>query len=86
MVRSSNDDGRTQHADEPRHRSDRREGWCTVAGAADDRMASRYLTNSTLAIGEVAYLVGFSEPAPFYRAFRRWFSTTPERFRQQPKS
>jgi AraC-like DNA-binding protein len=45
--------------------------------------ASRYLTESTLAIGEVAYLVGFSEPAPFHRAFKRWFGVTPERFRHQ---
>ena len=45
--------------------------------------ASRYLSDSNLAIGEVAYLVGFSEPAPFYRAFRRWFGVTPEAFRRQ---
>src|SRR5262249_29516740 len=53
---------------------------------ARKQAASRYLNNSHLAIGEVAYLVGFSEPAPFYRAFRRWFSTTPERFRLQTRS
>jgi AraC-like DNA-binding protein len=45
--------------------------------------ASRYLAESTLAIGEVAYLVGFSEPAPFHRAFKRWFGVTPDRFRSQ---
>ena len=48
--------------------------------------ASRYLSNSNLAIGEVAYLVGFSEPAPFYRAFRRWFGVTPEGFRNAQRS
>jgi AraC-like DNA-binding protein len=48
--------------------------------------SSRYLTESSLAIGEVAYLVGFSEPAPFHRAFKRWFGVTPERFRQQRRS
>jgi AraC-like DNA-binding protein len=47
--------------------------------------ASRYLGNANLAIGEVAYLVGFSEPAPFHRAFKRWFGVTPERFRQQQR-
>lgn len=45
--------------------------------------ASRYLADATLAIGEVAYLVGYSEPAPFHRAFKRWFGTTPEAFRQR---
>jgi AraC-like DNA-binding protein len=47
--------------------------------------ASRYLGHANLAIGEVAYLVGFSEPAPFHRAFKRWFGVTPERFRQQQR-
>jgi AraC-like DNA-binding protein len=44
--------------------------------------AGRYLTGSTLAIGEVAYLVGYSEPATFHRAFKRWYGTTPEAFRR----
>jgi AraC-like DNA-binding protein len=43
--------------------------------------AGRYLSESPLAIGEVAYLVGYSEPAPFHRAFKRWYGVTPERFR-----
>jgi len=43
--------------------------------------ASQYLSESTLAIGEIAYLVGYSEPAPFHRAFKRWFGKTPEAFR-----
>ena len=45
--------------------------------------AARYLGESTLAICEVAYLVGYSEPAPFHRAFKRWYGMTPENFRQQ---
>jgi AraC-like DNA-binding protein len=44
--------------------------------------AGQYLADSTLAIGEVAYLVGYSEPAAFYRAFRRWYGETPEAFRR----
>jgi AraC-like DNA-binding protein len=45
--------------------------------------AGRYLRESTFAIGEVAYLVGYSEPAPFHRAFKRWYGMTPESFRQR---
>jgi AraC-like DNA-binding protein len=45
--------------------------------------AGRYLTRSRLAIGEVAYLVGYSEPAPFHRAFKRWYGITPHEFRAQ---
>jgi AraC-like DNA-binding protein len=47
--------------------------------------AAGHLGESTLAIGEIAYLLGYSEPAAFHRAFRRWYSTTPERFRSSGK-
>jgi AraC-like DNA-binding protein len=50
---------------------------------ARKQAAGQYLSESTLAIGEIAYLVGFSEPAAFHRAFKRWFGVTPERFRRQ---
>ena len=43
--------------------------------------AGQYLRESTLAIGEIAYLVGYSEPAPFHRAFKRWFGRTPAEVR-----
>jgi AraC-like DNA-binding protein len=45
--------------------------------------ASRYLNDRALSIGEVAYLLGYSEPAAFHRAFRRWNGTTPQEFRQR---
>lgn len=45
--------------------------------------AGRYLGESALAISEVAYLVGYSEPAPFHRAFKRWYGVTPDVFRQK---
>ena len=43
--------------------------------------AGRYLDESTLAIGEIAYLLGYSEAAAFHRAFKRWYRATPEAFR-----
>lgn len=45
--------------------------------------AERHLTASALSIGEIAYLLGFSEPAPFHRAFKRWYGMTPQTFRQR---
>jgi len=47
--------------------------------------AGRYLDESTLAIGEIAYLLGYSEPAAFHRAFKRWYATTPEHFRARTR-
>lgn len=54
--------------------------------AARKEAAGRYVRESTLSISEVAYLVGYSEPAPFHRAFKRWYGITPELFRQQRRT
>jgi AraC-like DNA-binding protein len=48
--------------------------------------AAKHLVASRLSISEVAYLVGYSEPAPFHRAFKRWYGVTPHAFRQQQVS
>jgi len=47
--------------------------------------AGRYLDESTLAISEIGYVLGYSEPAAFHRAFRRWYDTTPEQFRTRTR-
>jgi AraC-like DNA-binding protein len=39
-------------------------------------MALRYVRERKLALGEVAYLLGFSEPRTFHRAFKRWTGMT----------
>lgn len=44
-------------------------------------LAIHYLEHSTLTISEITYLVGFSEPANFSRAFKRWTRTTPNIYR-----
>jgi AraC-like DNA-binding protein len=45
--------------------------------------ADEYLADPRLSIGEVAYLLGYSEPAAFHRAFKRWNGITPQSFRKQ---
>ncbi len=47
-------------------------------------LAKKYLTDMSLAISEVAFLLGFSHVTAFYKAFRRWSNgMTPAEFRAQ---
>jgi len=48
--------------------------------------AERYLSETSMPIGEVAYLLGYSESAAFHRAFQRWRHQTPYEFRQSSRS
>jgi len=45
------------------------------------KLALRYLADRKLAVAEVAYLLGYSEPSPFHRAFKRWTGKTPNEAR-----
>ena len=46
-------------------------------------LAVRYLADRKIAISEVAFLLGYSEPSAFHRAFKRWTGTTPSQARQR---
>lgn len=45
--------------------------------------ARRLLADPGLPLCEVAFLLGFSQPAPFHRAFKRWTGETPGAFRRR---
>lgn len=42
--------------------------------------AKRYLARGTISASEVAYLLGFTEPPAFFKAFKRWTGMTPREF------
>lgn len=41
------------------------------------RLALEYLKGKKVSVNQAAYLVGFSDPTAFSRAFRRWTGTSP---------
>jgi AraC-like DNA-binding protein len=49
-------------------------------------IAERHLKDDRISVGEVAFLVGFSEISAFHRAFKRWTGRTPVTFRAEAQS
>ena len=67
------------------YRNLRAEG-TTYEAVLDDlrhRMALNFLAGGKVSINETAYLVGFSEPAAFSRAFKRWTGKSPSAARRR---
>ena len=45
-------------------------------------LALSYIRDSSRSIGEITYLLGFSEPSNFTRAFKRWTGKSPGEYRE----
>jgi AraC-like DNA-binding protein len=48
-------------------------------------LAEQYVRNTRLSINEITFLLGFTEPANFSRAFRRWHGLSPSAFRERER-
>jgi AraC-like DNA-binding protein len=46
------------------------------------RLATQYLRDSSRSVNEVTFLLGFSEPSNFCRAFKRWTGMAPAQYRE----
>lgn len=46
------------------------------------KLALHYLGGNKVSVNEIAYLVGFSDPAAFSRAFKRWTGSSPREARR----
>lgn len=66
------------------HRRLQKEGtsFRQILGEVRRELASHHLMERRLAIGEIAFLLGFSEPSAFHRAFKRWTGHTPPTYRE----
>jgi AraC-like DNA-binding protein len=45
-------------------------------------LAVQYIRESYRSLGEITYLLGFSDPSNFNRAFKRWTGKTPSQYRE----
>lgn len=43
-------------------------------------LAKQHIESGRLSLPEISFLLGFSEPSAFHRAFRRWTGTTPQSY------
>jgi AraC-like DNA-binding protein len=53
----------------------------SVRDEVSREMAGRYLEDKSLTISEISFMLGFSEPSAFFRAFKRWTGLTPHESR-----
>lgn len=61
--------------------SDENTSYKEILGETRQELANQYLRHGYLSVSEVTYLLGFSEPSNFARAFKRWTGHTPSEFR-----
>ncbi len=55
----------------------------TFQGLLDEMrfsIAKEHIESGRLSLPEISFLLGFSEPSAFHRAFRRWTGTTPQSY------
>jgi AraC-like DNA-binding protein len=42
------------------------------------KLANHYIKNTKMDLGTISIFLGYSEPSSFFRAYRRWYNTTPK--------
>lgn len=65
-----------------RHLADEGARYNDLLADVRTEFAKRYLARGTISVTEVAYLLGFTEPPAFFKAFKRWTGMTPRAFQQ----
>jgi AraC-like DNA-binding protein len=65
-----------------RHLAEEGTRYNDLLGHIRAEFAKRYLSRGTVSASEVAYLIGFTEPPAFFKAFKRWTGLTPTEFQQ----
>lgn len=53
-----------------------------IQDAVRHQMAVALLSDARVSIAEIAFFLGYAEPAPFHRSFKRWTGVTPQAHRR----
>lgn len=61
--------------------ADRKTSYKKILDEVRSELAKGYINDARLSINEITYLLGFSEPANFTRAFKRWHGIAPSAYR-----
>lgn len=69
-----------------RHLSSMGTSYQEVLDEVRKSLALQYLTTTHLPLYEIAYLLGFSDPSNFRRAFKKWTGKLPNDYRTEEKS
>ncbi len=56
--------------------------WQAIRNSVRREQAIKLLTSSDKSVEQIAFLIGYTEAAPFIRAFRNWTGATPLQFRK----
>ena len=64
-----------------RRLSDRGTGYRGLVDGIRCDLAKHYLADTDVRLQQIADLLGYSDPAPLVRAFKRWTSSTPMQYR-----
>jgi AraC-like DNA-binding protein len=65
---------------------DRGMSFSQLVDTARRELGQQYVRDPQYSFNEIAFLLGFTEPANFSRAFKRWYGKTPSQYRQDSLS
>ncbi len=68
-----------------RYLQDRNTSFSEILDQTREGLAKKYLSDESLSIAEIGFLLGFSEQSTFQRAFKRWTNLSPMNFRKSQK-
>lgn len=66
-----------------RHLAEEGTSYGEILEQVRQRLANRYLTDDRMSLQQIAWSLGYSEPAAFTHAYKRWTGTTPRQARKQ---